>query len=160
MAAVACEKNTRDTNVGYSTHDRVERDQKLAESGVPSEPKSEPTRVDRLREDHTEHAIGGGPTDAQPRFSSSIAKIAAARCDREMRCGNVGPNEKYPSRSECVAKVQADKRDDIKGDECTLGISSTGLNDCLKAIRDEDCGNPLDAVARLNACRTGNICLK
>jgi hypothetical protein len=157
MAAFACEKNTRDTNVGSSTHG----DQKLAEWGGPSEPKNEPTRVERFRaEDRPEHAIGGGPTDTQMRFSSSVAKIAGARCDREMRCGNVGPNEKYPSRSECVAKVQADKRDDINSNECTLGISTTGLNDCLRAIRDEDCGNPIDAVARLNACRTGNICLK
>jgi hypothetical protein len=105
-------------------------------------------------------AIGGGPRDPDQRFKPTLAKIAAARCDREMRCGNVGPNEKYPSREACVTKNEADKRGDINASECTLGVSQTGLLDCLRAIRDEDCGNPLDTVARLNACRSGNVCLK
>jgi hypothetical protein len=154
-AAFACAKNTHDTSVGKAPTDHA-----MAQNATLAEP------IDQGKPDHhqgekpSEHAIGGGPTDTHSRFSSSITKIASARCDREMKCGNVGPNEKFPSRSECVAKVSVDKGSDISTDECSLGISTTGLNDCLKAIRDEDCGNPLDSVKRLNVCRTGNLCLK
>jgi hypothetical protein len=105
-------------------------------------------------------AIGGGPRDPDHRFRSSVGKIARARCDREMRCGNVGPNEKFATRDECVSRTEAAKRDDINADECMLGVSHTGLVACLDAIREEDCGSPLDSVARLNACRSGNVCLK
>ena len=155
-AAFACAKDTRDTNVGQAPTEHA-----MAQNAVQPEPIDNQGKPDHQRaEKPSQHAIGGGPTDTRSRFSSSITKIASARCDREMKCGNVGPNEKYPSRSECVAKVSVDKGSDISTDECSLGISTTGLNDCLKAIRDEDCGNPLDAVKRLNACRTGNLCLK
>jgi hypothetical protein len=43
---------------------------------------------------------------------------------------------------------------------CPAGIREKELSDCLQAIREEDCGNPLDAIARLNACRSGNLCAK
>ena len=105
-------------------------------------------------------AIGGGPRDPELRFRSSVAKIARARCDREVRCGNVGPNEKFPTREDCVSRTESAKRGDLNSDECTLGVSQSGLVACLDAIREEDCGNPLDSIARLNACRTGNVCLK
>jgi hypothetical protein len=105
-------------------------------------------------------AIGGGPRDPDARFRSSMAKIARARCDREMRCGNVGPNEKFATRDDCVSKVEAAKQGDLDTSECTLGVSQTGLSDCLEAIRDEDCGNPIDTIARVRACRTSSVCLK
>jgi hypothetical protein len=56
--------------------------------------------------------------------------------------------------------MRDDKRDDLNADSCPGGVSEAELAHCLKAIRDEDCGNPLDAIARLNACRSGNLCLK
>jgi hypothetical protein len=105
-------------------------------------------------------AIGGGPRDPERRFSSSIAKIAAARCDREMRCGNVGPNEKFATRAQCVSRISADRRGDINAEDCLLGVSQTGLLGCLQAIRDDDCGNPLDGIERIRACRSNNVCLK
>jgi hypothetical protein len=105
-------------------------------------------------------AIGGGPRDPDQRFRATVSKIASARCDREMRCGRVGPNEAYPTRDDCVSKSEADKRGDIDANECMLGVSQTGLVECLNAIRDEDCNNPLDAVAKLKACRTANLCLR
>jgi hypothetical protein len=59
-----------------------------------------------------------------------------------------------------VSKNETDKRGDINSSDCTLGVSQTGLVACLNAIRDEDCGNPIDTLTRLNACRSGNVCLR
>jgi hypothetical protein len=104
--------------------------------------------------------IGGGPRDPDQRFRTTVAKVARAKCDREMRCGNVGPTEKFPTRSDCVSKSEADSRGDLNADDCLLGVSQTGFLACLKAIREDDCGNALEAMARLDACRSDNVCLK
>jgi hypothetical protein len=120
----------------------------------------EERRADEAR--RARPVVGGGPRDGVIRATpaSAVANIAAARCDREVRCGHVGPKEKYKSRAACVADLQRDKRDDINSDVCTGGVREKELTDCLASIRDEDCGNPLDAITRLNACRTGNLCVK
>ena len=92
--------------------------------------------------------------------SSAVTTLASERCDRELRCKNIGAKEKYKTRTECIAEMERDKRDDINSDVCRGGIRQKELNDCLQAIRDESCGNPLDAITRLSACRTGNLCAK
>jgi hypothetical protein len=105
-------------------------------------------------------AVGGGPRDADPALSATVAKIAGARCEREMRCGRVGPNETFSSRESCVSKIQADKRGAADLNTCALGVNRDRLADCLNAIRDEDCGNALDVVTRLEACRSSNLCVR
>ena len=92
--------------------------------------------------------------------ASAVTTLAAERCDREARCKNIGAKEKYKTRAECVSEMERDKRDDINSDVCRGGVREKELGDCLKAIRDESCGNPLDAITRLAACRTGNLCAK
>ncbi len=142
FAGSACARNAMDSGI------------------VDGRPLGAPAEDRVARTSQTVSAIGGGPRDPEQRFSSSVAKIAGARCDREMRCGNVGPNEKFSTRAECVSKTEADKHNDIKTEDCMLGVSQTGLTECLKTIRDEDCDNPIDSIMRLRACRSGNVCLK
>jgi hypothetical protein len=86
--------------------------------------------------------------------------LATERCDREARCNNIGAKEKYKTRADCIAELERDKRDDINSDVCRGGIRQKELRECLQSIRDESCGNPLDAITRLAACRTGNLCAK
>jgi hypothetical protein len=116
----------------------------------------------RLEDERRARSIGGGPRDGVYRATpaSAVASIAAARYDREVRCGHIGAKEKFRSRAACVAETQRDKRDDINGDACPGGVRERELDDCLASIHDEACGNPLDAISRLNACRTGNLCVK
>ncbi len=152
--AAACGANSQDNSVGRSASE-------MTGDRSTEQRRADEMRVEKQRAAQRERrAIGGGPRDTERRFSSSVSKIAGARCDREVRCGNVGPNEKYPSREDCISKTQVEKQSDINTSECTLGVSQRGLTECLKAVRDEDCGNPLDALTRLNACRSGNVCLK
>ncbi|HMI89150.1 MAG TPA: DUF6184 family natural product biosynthesis lipoprotein [Polyangiaceae bacterium] len=92
--------------------------------------------------------------------ASAVTSLATERCDREVRCKNIGAKEKYKTRADCIAEMERDKRDDINSDVCRGGIRQKELADCVNAIRDESCGNPLDAITRLAACRTGNLCAK
>jgi hypothetical protein len=106
-------------------------------------------------------SIGGGPAEPMKKITvtSAVANIAAARCDREVRCKNVGPKEHYASRAECVSIMEADKQQSLAQD-CPAGIKEDELNKCLKDIREEGCNDPLDAINRLSACRSGNLCSK
>src|SRR4051794_4666072 len=68
-------------------------------------------KADEAHKEAEKRSIGGGPAGtSEP--SVALAGIAAARCDREVKCKNVGPNAKYKTRGDCVAAVQKDKHDD------------------------------------------------
>jgi len=104
----------------------------------------------------------GGPPPNVNRTSTALAasSVSTAQCDRELRCKNIGTNKKYLTTEECVTKLQNDKRTSINPEACPQGVNENHLADCLKAIREEDCGNPLDSVTRLTQCRSGTLCLK
>lgn len=101
-----------------------------------------------------------GPEVARTSTALAVSSIATARCDRELKCKNIGANKTYLSTDECVTKMQNDKRTAVNPQECPQGVSDKDLASCLKSIREEDCGNPLDSVSRLAACRSGALCLK
>jgi hypothetical protein len=135
---------------------------------TPSEQRATEHRA--AREDERERELAAA---REPRPSGSGAKevsrtttalavssIATARCDREVKCKNVGTNQKYLTTDECITKLQNDKRSALNPEECPGGVSDKDLASCLKSIREEDCGNPLDSVSRLAACRAGALCLK
>jgi hypothetical protein len=142
---------------------KADADERKAER-ISDERRAEDRRAAERREDvHSERrerlANSADPAiRATP--SSAVTSLAAERCDREVRCKNIGAKEKYKTRADCVAEMERDKRDDINSDVCRGGIRQKELGDCLQAIRDESCGNPLDAITRLAACRTGNLCAK
>jgi hypothetical protein len=139
-------------------------DERRAEERRAEERRVEERKADerRLEEARDDRSIGGGPNDPVLRATaaSALASISTARCDREVRCKHVGAKEKYRTRATCVSEMQRDKRDDLNSDVCPGGIREKELTECLQSIREEDCGNPLDAISRLNACRTGSLCVK
>jgi hypothetical protein len=92
------------------------------------------------------------------RFGAEIDRLAAARCDREVRCNNVGADNKYDSRDHCLSSVKASMRGELNQWDCAGGIHTQQLDECLNAIQKEDCGNPIDTVGRLVACRSGDLC--
>lgn len=102
--------------------------------------------------DNPDTAQGGSAVTARN-------QITDARCAREQRCENIGDNKKYSSMDDCRATVRAEWKDDLNGVECPNGIDQTELDQCLGEIRGEDCGDPLDALSRVAACTTGQICI-
>jgi hypothetical protein len=119
-----------------------------------------------------EQKATGTPNDKQPadrdkpgtdkvipgNVTAALTSIAAARCEREVRCNNIGADKKYASKEACVAKIKEDKIDGLNADDCKYGIDQKELGECMTEIRNEDCNNPLDAIGRLAACRTSDIC--
>jgi hypothetical protein len=102
----------------------------------------------------------GAPTVSRTTTALAVSAISTARCDRELKCKNIGTNKNYLSTDECVTKMQNDKRTALNEHECPQGVNEKELASCLKSIREEDCGNPLDSVSRLTNCRSGALCLK
>jgi len=144
---------------------RAERraDERRAEERLVAERTADQRRVDEKRADERRDArqarTGTDPL-VRATAASAVTSLAAERCDREVRCKNIGAKEKYKTRGECIAEMERDKRDDLNSDVCPGGIRQKELNDCLQAVHDEACGNPLDTLTRLAACRSGNLCAK
>lgn len=90
---------------------------------------------------------------------TAIERIVTARCAREVTCSNLGPDKHFETSDKCVQEVTAHYKEDLRGDACSHGVDGDALDHCLSAIKSESCTNPLDAVARLNDCRAGKLCL-
>jgi hypothetical protein len=95
-----------------------------------------------------------------PKGETRVAarNIASARCEREQRCSNIGADKKFPSLDACEAQVRNDWADDLNAYECPNGVVEKELEECLAAIRDEDCGSPFDTLSRVAECTAGQIC--
>ena len=101
-------------------------------------------------------------TSADPATGSKtmnrINQLSEARCDREVRCGGIGPDKTYETRDQCIADLNHDGYDDLDADACPRGIDQRELDKCLSEIHAERCGAPLDTLERLVACRSAALC--
>jgi hypothetical protein len=123
--------------------------------GIDQPKMEEPKTADRdLPPKNDELGVGGGPIV----LSSAIDKIADARCDREMKCGNVASGKKWADRNACVADMKKSLSDELNANDCPAGIDTKELNECLHEARNEDCKNPFDKIGRVAACRTSDMC--
>jgi len=91
---------------------------------------------------------------------AAIDRIVASRCAREVACSNIGPDKHFTASDVCVRHVRTKMLDELKASECPNGIDGKELDECLDAIRNESCTNPIESLARLAACRTSDLCLK
>ncbi len=103
-------------------------------------------------------AYGGGP-GLQANIDSGIARLAAAKCDRAMRCGHIMPGKKYDSREQCETVMRGDLTDDIRLKDCRGGIDEANLQDCIKEVNEESCNNPIERISSHTECRVSKICL-
>jgi Family of unknown function (DUF6184) len=101
-----------------------------------------------------------GVTNAQMADSAVVGRLATARCDREQTCNNVGAGQKYVSRENCMDQMRGSLANDLNAYECPRGIDEERLDRCMAAIRNEECGHPLDTIGRMDKCRTGSLCMK
>ena len=88
----------------------------------------------------------------------AIKDITTARCDREFSCNNVGAGHSWDTYDACQREIFQNTRVSLRAESCPNGIDGTNLTTCLQDIRNERCGNPLDTLGRLTACRTGRLC--
>ena len=92
-----------------------------------------------------------------PAAETAAQQIAAARCDHEQRCNNVGANAKYASRQHCMNVMEPEARDYV-GD-CRIGIDQKDLRECVNSLESEECSAPLQRLAAIKECQTDNLCL-
>lgn len=90
--------------------------------------------------------------------SLAVADIVDARCELETRCANIGPGQKFDSRSQCESKMQGETAVSLNTSDCPLGVEPRKLDSCISSILAQDCGSVFDALNRWNACRDGQIC--
>lgn len=90
--------------------------------------------------------------------SSAVESISEARCTRESRCDNVGPSKRYSSMEDCVTRVREDWREELDARACPGGISDEQLDECVNAVRSEECSSPLDTLERITECTQSQIC--
>lgn len=92
------------------------------------------------------------------RYEAEVQRLSTARCDREVRCNNVGGDKRYESRDHCLNNIKTSLQEELNKWDCAGGVRTGQLAECLNAITNEDCGNPIDTVGRLVACRSGDLC--
>ena len=89
---------------------------------------------------------------------NGINEISEARCDREVRCGGVGPDKTYGTRDQCIFELNSAGYGDLDAEACPKGLDQNELGKCLSEIAAERCGRPLDTLERLVACRSAMLC--
>ncbi|HEX4335939.1 MAG TPA: DUF6184 family natural product biosynthesis lipoprotein [Polyangiaceae bacterium] len=99
------------------------------------------------------------PSSPEANMKGAIKDIVTARCDREERCSNVGADKTYATRDACTSKLDGTTQSDINLSDCKHGVDRPKLHECLDKIHAEDCGNPIDTLSRVAACRTGALCI-
>lgn len=141
-ALLACNnrKRERDGDLVREAHDQ---------SGAPTPP------GDRVGTTTITSSVYGG-------IGSDIAvgKLVASRCARETACNNVGPDRRFVDPDICTHELSERIGMDLKPSTCPRGVDAAALENCLDAIRNESCNNPVETVERLATCRTSEMCVK
>lgn len=121
---------------------------------------------------HDERAIGTGTTTgavshlelgAPPETYGGInaaehARLAAARCAREERCGAVGPGRRYATRAACEGERLAQTSAFLPEARCRDGIVPGKAAACAAAIDRVACSTSLEMLDALEECRTETLC--
>jgi hypothetical protein len=101
-------------------------------------------------------------TNAQaPNFDRrTLDRLADARCDREVRCNNVGIGLQYATRGVCSQMAHGSLANDLNEYGCPRGLDASAVGRCLAAIRNQTCNQPLESISRLGPCGSGAMCIK
>jgi len=88
----------------------------------------------------------------------AINALTKARCDREDACNNLGADKKFDSFDACEREIRHDTAITLRPEKCSGGVISERLDSCLDQIRTERCGNAIDKIERVAACRKAMLC--
>lgn len=146
LALVACKTNHVDRD-GYA-------ERNFDRSGAIND------RAGASTDDHVGTASVTGADLGGMSNDLAIERIVGARCARETACNNVGADKHFVSPEVCARELHSRIGDDLKPAECPRGLDEAALDKCMDAIRTESCSNPTDAIQRLAACRTSDLCIK
>ena len=90
-------------------------------------------------------------------------KIAAAECEREMKCKNVGESLKFSSMDHCKKVKSEELAKDFNDDEdCKNGISQKDLDECITKTTEQTCDGLSSVVTnaeRSAECGSNDLCM-
>jgi len=91
--------------------------------------------------------------------AASLA-ITGALCNRFDRCEDIGTNRTFESRQQCFRETGEEWTVRFSGHDCMTGLDTVLLEACLDLVKNDECQNPLDTLARLAACQPSVFCRK
>lgn len=97
--------------------------------------------------------------DIQKLTSAAIDRMVSARCRREVTCKHVGPGQRHASVQTCEALNRAESNAALGLGSCPQGVDDGKVVDCVAAIEQAGCLDPVDAIVRVEACRPSKLCL-
>jgi hypothetical protein len=105
---------------------------------------------------HAEHgATHGATADAQ----RSTTLIATARCEREVKCNNVGESGEYVTQEDCVVRLEPATRGELDKRDCPSGISEVELRQCTDEIKQMGCDRPVQSIDLVTECGNEELCI-
>jgi hypothetical protein len=73
-------------------------------------------------------------------------------------CNDIGEGKEFKDWDLCELKNLERTRVDLEAAGCKKGIGERYLVQCLAALREESCANPLESLDRVQICRRGKLC--
>ncbi|HEY2515999.1 MAG TPA: DUF6184 family natural product biosynthesis lipoprotein [Polyangiaceae bacterium] len=109
--------------------------------------------IDSTTTSTTSGLVINDPTDLH-----AVDTIGFTRCEREARCGNIGPDRSFRTSASCIRHLRADALSELTIGNCRAGISQTELDECLADIRASSCEMPIEKLSTVPSCRTRELC--
>ena len=106
----------------------------------------------------TSGATSGVKVTGASSTDQAAMRLADEICARETACGAIGDGAKYRTDEACMADQGASAPVQLSRWSCTPTQTQAGFEECLAAIRGEQCETPLPRVDRLIACRSASVC--
>jgi hypothetical protein len=88
----------------------------------------------------------------------SSTLIATARCEREVRCKNVGGEGRYATQDDCVVTLEPATRDELDARDCPDGIAEVELKECTEEISSTACDGSLKNIELISECSEEELC--
>lgn len=98
-------------------------------------------------------SAGGSPIADEADVNGRIARAA---CDHETSCGRVADGRAWKSQDVCMADFRARADAELGRNACVLDEAAVAT--CLATIRARPCGQPLERIDELTACRRAALC--
>jgi hypothetical protein len=100
-----------------------------------------------------------GPPPSGAPTSDALARIAHARCDREMACNRVGNGRPWRHLDACLETQRERARRLLDPTTCRRGVDNVQLAACLTDLRTVACNDPKDDDDSVESCRTSALCV-
>jgi hypothetical protein len=87
-----------------------------------------------------------------------VARIATARCDRELGCGKIGTGKRFEDQPSCLAEMGELADEEAGPTTCPFGVNALEETRCLLDIALTACGGELERAPNIASCTKVVLC--